>query len=58
LIGHLFRSKRGVSIYIGGWLKKLQNDSRLVVQAAAAAQKAANYILGVKHSDEEEADRS
>ncbi len=32
--------------YIGGWLKKLSEDRLLVVHAAAAAQKAADYILG------------
>lgn len=32
--------------YIGSWLKVLQNDRKMVVQAAAAAQKAANYIAG------------
>lgn len=32
--------------YVGGWLKALQNDRKLVVTAAAAAQKAADLILG------------
>ena len=31
--------------YIGGWLAKLKNDSRLVISAAAQAQKAADFIL-------------
>ena len=31
--------------YIDGWLKSLRNDRRLVVMAAALAQKAADYIL-------------
>lgn len=35
--------------YIGSWLKALKNDKRMVVTAAAQAQKAADYILGVKH---------
>ena len=30
--------------YINGWLKKLQNDKRLIVIAAAQAQKATDYI--------------
>jgi antirestriction protein ArdC len=34
--------------YIQSWLKKLRGDSKLVVQAAQRAQKAADYILGVK----------
>lgn len=32
--------------YIHGWLKRLSNDPRLVVQAASQAQKAADHILG------------
>ena len=32
--------------YISGWLKVLRNDPKLVVSAAAQAQKAANFILG------------
>jgi antirestriction protein ArdC len=34
--------------YINSWLRKLQDDRKLVVQAAAQAQKAADMILGVK----------
>lgn len=34
--------------YIGSWLKALKNDKRLVVIAAAQAQKAADFIMGVK----------
>lgn len=33
--------------YIKGWLKSLKNDKMMVVTAAAKAQKAADYILGV-----------
>jgi antirestriction protein ArdC len=32
--------------YIGGWLKKLKEDPKLLIQAAAQAQKAADHILG------------
>jgi antirestriction protein ArdC len=32
--------------YIGGWLKQLKNDKKLVIAAAAAGQKAADWILG------------
>ncbi|BFH18205.1 hypothetical protein J6TS7_29510 [Paenibacillus dendritiformis] len=32
--------------YIGGWLRKLKEDKKLIVQAAGQAQKAADYILG------------
>lgn len=41
--------------YINGWLTKLKGDSRLVVHAAAAAQNAADFILGVSH-DKDQAD--
>ena len=37
--------------YVGGWLRKLRGDARLVVQAAAAAQKAADYVLGASVSE-------
>ncbi len=33
--------------YVQGWLQQLQNDKKLIVQAAAQAQKAADFILGV-----------
>jgi len=32
--------------YIQGWLKKLRDDKKIIVTAAAKAQKAADYILG------------
>lgn len=32
--------------YIQGWMTALRNDSRLVVRAASAAQRAADYIRG------------
>ena len=34
--------------YIQSWLRKLRNDTKLVIHAAAQAQKAADHILGVK----------
>lgn len=37
--------------YIGGWLRALKDDKRLVVQAAAQAQKAADWILGVEETE-------
>ncbi|HWB14473.1 MAG TPA: zincin-like metallopeptidase domain-containing protein [Pirellulales bacterium] len=42
--------------YIGSWLKVLRGDSRLVVQAAAAAQKAADWILGTEAESADETD--
>ena len=41
--------------YIAGWLKQLKDDKTLIVQAAAQAQKAADFILGA-FPDEREAD--
>lgn len=39
--------------YIDGWLSVLRKDKRMVVMAAAQAQKAADWILG-RHNNEEE----
>jgi antirestriction protein ArdC len=39
--------------YISGWLKRLRNDNKFVVQAAAQAQKAADFILNRKHNQDE-----
>jgi len=33
--------------YLRGWINKLRGDSRLVISAASAAQKAADYIRGL-----------
>ena len=38
--------------YVQGWLGKLRGDKRLVVIAAAQAQRAADYILGVRGGDD------
>lgn len=32
--------------YVAGWLKKLREDRKIVVHAAAQAQHAADYVLG------------
>ncbi len=32
--------------YIAGWLRKFREDRKLLIHAAAQAQKAADYILG------------
>ena len=37
--------------YIDSWLRALKKESRLVLQAAAQAQKAADYILGEKREE-------
>jgi antirestriction protein ArdC len=35
------------SAYIGGWLKALKNDKKMLVFAASQAQKASDFILGL-----------
>lgn len=42
--------------YIAGWLRRLSDDKRLVVHAAAASQKAADFILG--HQIDADTDRA
>lgn len=37
--------------YIKSWLRKLKEDKTLIIYAAAQAQKAADYIQGVKHEE-------
>lgn len=39
--------------YIRGWLRELKSDKKLFVMAAAAAQKASDYILNRKGGEEE-----
>lgn len=41
--------------YIASWLQRLKDDKALVVQAASAAQKAADHILGTAEEKEEAA---
>ena len=38
--------------YIQSWSRKLKDDPKLIVTAASQAQKAADYIQGIKHSEE------
>ena len=40
--------------YIQNWIKALQADKRLIIHAAGAAQKAADYILKVNNIVKEE----
>ena len=37
--------------YVAGWLKKLRDDSKLLIYAAAQAQKAADFILNRKNAE-------
>ena len=51
LCGHaeiIERTIANSSAYLNGWLNRLRNDKTLIVQAAAQAQKAADFILGVQ----------
>jgi antirestriction protein ArdC len=38
--------------YVAGWLSKLREDRKLLVYAAAQAQKAADFILGRNVTDD------
>ena len=38
--------------YVASWLRALRNDRKLVVTAAAQAQKAADFILGNRPLDD------
>jgi antirestriction protein ArdC len=43
--------------YIQAWLKKLNDDKKMIIQAASKAQKAINYILGTKEEQTIEAEK-
>ena len=48
LVGHAGVERKtfdNSAAYIASWLRKLRGDNRLVIQAAGAAQKAADFIL-------------
>jgi antirestriction protein ArdC len=52
LCGHagiVERTIENSASYIANWLSKLKDDAKLVVQAAAQAQKAADFILDANH---------
>ena len=44
--GIVERTLNNSAAYVQSWLQRLKDDARLVVQAAAQAQKAADFILG------------
>jgi antirestriction protein ArdC len=50
--GILHRTIDNSAAYINGWLERLKNDRKLVVNAASAAHRATDYILGVKYANE------
>jgi len=49
------RTIENSAAYIQGWLTQLQSDKTLIVQAAAQAQKAADFILGRTFAESEAA---
>ena len=46
LTGIANRTLENSVAYLKTWIERLKSDSRLIVTAASAAQKAADYILG------------
>jgi antirestriction protein ArdC len=54
LCGHsgIERTIENSAAYIQGWLRSLRNDKTLLIQAAAQAQKASDYILNRKEDSE------
>jgi antirestriction protein ArdC len=58
LCGHAGIGERTIdnsAAYLKGWLKQLKADSSLVVQAAAQAQRAADFILSRTYEESEDA---
>jgi antirestriction protein ArdC len=49
-VGIIDRTIDNSAAYIQGWLKRLQADRTLIIKAAAQAEKAVNFILGVTPS--------
>jgi len=47
---------RNTTAYIQNWISKLEEDNRLIVHAAANAQKAVDSILGSTFAEEAEED--
>ncbi len=52
--GIVERTLDNSAAYVASWLQRLKDDRRLVVHAAAQAQKAADFILGRQHGEESE----
>jgi antirestriction protein ArdC len=54
LCGEVGISERTIdnsAAYVASWLQRLKDDAKLVVQAAAQAQKAADWVLGKWHDE-------
>ena len=54
ITGIASRTLDNSATYLQSWLSVLKSDSRMIVTAASAAQKAADYILGRSQGDGEE----
>lgn len=57
VLGHLGLEQETIvnsAAYISNWMSVLKNDKKLVVFAAGAAQKAADYILNIKEDNDPE----
>lgn len=52
--GIIERTFDNSAAYVKGWLSKLKDDKKLIINAAAQAQKAADYILNVVHEPKEQ----
>ena len=48
-------SERNTTAYLQNWIKQLEGDNRLILQAAAAAQKAVDLITGQTREEEQPA---
>ena len=51
--GIVERTLDNSAAYVASWLARLKDDPKLVVQAAAQAQKAADYVMGVDHGEQQ-----
>jgi antirestriction protein ArdC len=46
-------TEQNTEAYIKNWIKRLEENPKLIVQAGGQAQKASDYILGTKYEDKE-----
>lgn len=53
-VGIVGKTIENSQAYCQSWMKQLKADTKLIVQASAAAQKAADYILGENQTNEVE----
>ena len=58
LCGHAEIAERTIdnsAAYVAEWLKRMKDDKKLIVHAAAQAQRAADFLLGRKFEESEAA---